>query len=104
MTPLHEPREGDYTGIVLTNTNVSYGMVDKEMERENGGAEYEYDVVRAPQPHLPSHPKLESALAEGYEESYDALEHHQRAPVEKVPLTQNGGETGTSEAFYEPIP
>ena len=105
MTHLCEPRKGEYTGIILTNTNVSYGMVDEEREKEGEREEYDYSVVRAPQPHLPSHPQLESALTDSYEEPYDAPKHHRQAPAMDIPLIpQDGCEKGAGEALYEPMP
>ena len=111
MTPVSEPRGGEYTGIT-TSSNVAYTMVKegkrvREVEKGNESAEYE--VVGAPDAQMPSHPQSQAALAE--ESGYDVPcppEHPQQArqaPAMNVPpVPQGGGEKGPDEAIYEPIP
>jgi len=88
---------------MLTNTNVSYGVVNKERERGGEGADYEYSMVRAPQPHMASHPRHESVLT-GCVKPYEVPKHHRQAPAMEVPpVPQDGGEKGPGEALNEPI-
>ena len=111
MTPLGEPRGGEYTDIT-TSSNVAYKMVKQGKGAggvENGNEGAEYEVVGAPGAQLPSHPQSQAALAEerGYEVPCPP-EHSQQArqasAMNVPPVPQGGGEKGPDEAIYEPIP
>ncbi len=111
MTPLGEPRGGEYTDI-MTSSNVAYKMV-KQGKRagrvEKGNRSAEYEVVGASDAQLPSHTQFPAALAEerGYEVPCppEQPRHAQQAPAMNVPpVPQGGGEQGPDEAIYEPIP
>ena len=104
MTHPCEPGEGRH--VILTNTNVSYGVINEERERGGEDADYEYNMVRVPEPHLASHPRPESVLTDsyGYVKPYEVPKHHRQAPAMDVPPAPlDGGEKGSDEALNEPI-
>jgi len=111
MTPLGEPRVGEYPDI-MTSSNLAYKMV-KQGKRaggvKKGNRSAEYEVVGAPDAQLPSDTQFPAALVEeiGYEVPCPPQQPQQprQAPAMNVPpVPQGGGEQGPDEAIYEPIP
>ena len=97
MTHLCEPREREYTGVILTTTGVSYGMVDKE-----GGSTVWSELLN-----LTCHP-----IHNLGQHWLKVMRSHMMHPntnghlpcTDVSPVPEGGGRKGSGEVLYEPMP